>query len=170
LKLARPTIVRIWTVHPKYLDRQGLLALWREGLLAQKVLRGLTRGYRAHPQLRRFLDQNAPVTAIAAYLREVRVEALRRGYRFAAGKIARVRMLPGLAETRGQLIYEWKHLRGKLRRRSPEDFARTSGIEVPDAHPLFAIVAGRVREWERLPAKPAASGTRAATKRHAHRR
>jgi len=31
--------MRLWTIHPKYLDRQGLLALWREALLAQKVLR-----------------------------------------------------------------------------------------------------------------------------------
>ncbi|WP_396134581.1 pyrimidine dimer DNA glycosylase/endonuclease V [Cellulomonas sp. ATA003] len=46
--------MRIWSVHPRYLDRQGLTAGWREGLLAQKVLTGTTKGYRNHPQLRRF--------------------------------------------------------------------------------------------------------------------
>jgi Pyrimidine dimer DNA glycosylase len=46
--------MRIWSLHPQYLDRQGLTAAWREGLLAQKVLTGTTKGYRNHPQLRRF--------------------------------------------------------------------------------------------------------------------
>jgi len=30
--------MRLWSIHPKYLDRQGLLAVWRESLLAQSVL------------------------------------------------------------------------------------------------------------------------------------
>ena len=38
--------MRLWSLRPKYLDSQGLVALWREGLLAQAVLRGKTRGYR----------------------------------------------------------------------------------------------------------------------------
>ncbi|WP_245747334.1 pyrimidine dimer DNA glycosylase/endonuclease V [Frateuria terrea] len=46
--------MHLWTPHPKHLDRQGLLALWREGLLARAVLRGQTRGYRQHPPLERF--------------------------------------------------------------------------------------------------------------------
>lgn len=30
--------MRLWSIHQSYLDRQGLLAVWREGLLAQGVL------------------------------------------------------------------------------------------------------------------------------------
>jgi len=30
--------MRLWSLHPRYLDAKGLVALWREGLLAQKVL------------------------------------------------------------------------------------------------------------------------------------
>ncbi|WP_368086417.1 pyrimidine dimer DNA glycosylase/endonuclease V [Nitrosomonas sp. Nm34] len=26
--------MRLWSIHPKYLDAKGLLALWREGLQA----------------------------------------------------------------------------------------------------------------------------------------
>ena len=52
--------MRLWTLHPRYLDARGLVALWREALLAQKVLRGKTRGYRAHPQLQRFREQADP--------------------------------------------------------------------------------------------------------------
>lgn len=53
--------MRLWTIHPKYLDTRGLTALWREALLARKVLKGLTIGYRHHPQLERFRQQARPV-------------------------------------------------------------------------------------------------------------
>src|SRR5689334_896124 len=99
--------MRLWTLHPKYLDAQGLVALWREGLLAQKVLRGRTRGYRHHPQLQRFKAQADPVAGIARYLRAVQEEAAARGYAFKAGKIARRDGARTIAETRGQLAYEW---------------------------------------------------------------
>jgi hypothetical protein len=52
--------MRLWSVHPRYLDRQGLTAAWREALLAQKVLTGTTRGYRNHPQLVRFTPPGWP--------------------------------------------------------------------------------------------------------------
>jgi len=141
--------MRIWTLHPKYLDPQGLVALWRETLLAQKVLRGQTVGYRAHPQLARFRAQTAPVAAIATYLHAVCLEAQERGYRFDAAKIARGRIAGRLEETEGQLLYEWEHLRGKLRTRSPQRYAQVRDLARPDPHPLFRIVAGGVRDWER---------------------
>ena len=56
--------MRLWSIHPRSLDARGLVALWREGLLARKVLRGRTRGYRHHPQLQRFRDLRDPVAAI----------------------------------------------------------------------------------------------------------
>src|SRR5581483_1664798 len=140
--------VRLWTVHPKYLDAKGLVALWREGLLAQKVLRGRTRGYRHHPQLARFRDAAHPVAAIAGYLREVHAEAVRRGYTFDGSKIARPKSRSRLAETRGQLLYEWEHLKRKLRRRDRARLKAHAGVAKPHAHPLFRIVRGRIRDWE----------------------
>ncbi len=74
--------MRLWSIHPQYLDPQGLVALWREALLAQAVLRGETRGYRNHPQLERFKEHAAPLAAISHYLQAVYAEATRRGYRF----------------------------------------------------------------------------------------
>jgi len=59
--------VRIWSLHPCLLDRRALVACWRETLLAQKVLRGLTRGYTNHPQLIRFRAHPQPLEAGAAY-------------------------------------------------------------------------------------------------------
>ncbi len=142
--------MRIWTLHPKYLDPQGLVALWREALLAQKVLLGLTRGYRSHPQLERFRQHAVPVAAIATYLCGVHQEALHRSYCFDASKIIARRVRNRLRETEGQLLFEWDHLRSKLQRRNPHHYKRLAGIKMPDAHPLFTIVEGEVRSWERI--------------------
>jgi hypothetical protein len=142
--------MRLWTVHPKYLDAQGLVALWREALLAQKVLRGATKGYRHHPQLRRFQAQPQPVAALAAYLKAVHVEATRRGYRFDGRKIVADRARGKIPETSGQLLYEWEHLRRKLKLRAPELHRQFREIKTPDAHSLFRITPGTVRDWEKV--------------------
>lgn len=141
--------MRLWSLHPKYLDPVGLVALWREALLAQKVLMGGTKGYRNHPQLTRFRQQADPVAAIAAYLRAVQEEATRRGYRFERGKIAPTGRAEPIAVTRGQLLYEWQHLLQKLRRRNGEGYRTLVGIEEPEPHPLFVVVDGEVEAWER---------------------
>jgi len=141
--------MRLWTVHPRYLDRQGLLALWREGLLARAVLRGLTRGYRRHPQLERFRAHAAPRRAISAYLAAVHAEAAARGYAFDRSKIGAVRPVEPIPATVGQIRHEWVHLRDKLRTRSPELEARLALVRLPDCHPLFFAVPGPVEDWER---------------------
>ncbi len=141
--------MRLWTIHPQHLDAKGLVALWREALLAQAVVLGRTRGYRNHPQLERFLATPEPAAALASYLLEVHREATRRGYSFDATKIGRKRFPSTLAETEGQLLYEWKHLQGKLERRAPEVLLSQNKIKTPKQHPLFHIIAGEVRPWER---------------------
>lgn len=140
--------MRLWSLHPSHLDSRGLVALWREALLAQKVLRGLTRGYRHHPQLERFRAQPRPAAAIASYLAAVRDEASRRGYRFDARKIGPRRAKARIAVTRGQLAYERGHLLRKLKARSPKDWAAQRKLETR-AHPLFRVEPGPVAAWER---------------------
>ncbi len=140
--------MRIWTVHPKCLDSKGLVAVWREALLAQAVLRGRTAGYRHHPQLDRFRDESSPLGSIAEYLRAVHAEAAERGFRFDAARIGRARAVRPVAATRGQLAFEWEHLLDKLRARDPERRDRLLRAR-PAAHPLFRLVAGQVEEWER---------------------
>jgi len=142
--------MRLWTLHPKYLDARGLVALWREGLLAQAVLRGKTKGYVNHPQLVRFRGQPLPVGSIAAYLRAVHGESLARGYRFAAGKISRARGSDLITATRGQLEYEWRHLMAKLEVRDAQWRAGLERVKRPQPHPLFRIVSGGVEHWERV--------------------
>lgn len=141
--------MRLWTLHPKYLDSRGLVAVWREALLAQKVLRGATRGYRYHPQLERFRAAADPRAAIATYLAGVLEEAKRRGYTFDGRKIGRRRLSGKLVATRGQLLYEWRHLKRKLRQRSPEQYRVVRLVKVPAAHAVFRIVPGQVEGWER---------------------
>jgi hypothetical protein len=141
--------VRLWSLHPKYLDSRGLVALWREGLLAQAVLKGKTRGYRHHPQLERFLGSRSSAGLIAQYLRTVCEEAANRGYRFDATKIGRSRCDDHLSVTRGQLDYEWNHLLKKLRARDPRWLTRWSGVARPEAHPLFRACRGGVAHWEK---------------------
>ena len=141
--------MRLWSLHPSYLDARGLVALWREALLAQAVLRGDTTGYAHHPQLARFRARRSPVGSIAEYLRAVHADAARRGYAFAGGKISRARSPGRLAVTSGQLAFEWRHLMSKLRARDPERHARLRALRRPAAHPLFRVVPGGVAEWER---------------------
>jgi len=141
--------MRLWTLHPGYLDPQGLVALWREALLAQAVLRGRTKGYRHHPQLDRFRAQRAPRSAINAYLSAVHEESLRRGYSFDARKVGPLHSRSRIQATTGQLAHEWQHLLKKLRSRNPSSYRQWRKLASPQAHPLFTIVAGPVAQWER---------------------
>lgn len=145
--------MRIWSLHPKYLDVKGLLAVWRETLLARAVLSGQTKGYTQHPQLLRFKGSDA-VARVDAYLWGIYDEAVSRGYRFDGSKMSAGRAeRPCLPVTEGQLRYEWQHLRAKLLVRCPEWCERVGEIEVPEPHPLFFAVAGEVEAWERITGK-----------------
>ncbi len=142
--------MRIWSLHPKYLDPQGLVALWRETLLAQKVLQGLTKGYRNHPQLLRFAQMEQPLVAIGDYLSEVVEEARERGYNFDASKVANRSGKTRMLVTSGQMEFEWTHYLNKTRQRSPAVYERVQQIELPEPHPLFQVVPGGIAEWERV--------------------
>ncbi|GAA3917697.1 pyrimidine dimer DNA glycosylase/endonuclease V [Luteimonas lutimaris] len=147
--------MRLWSLHPGYLDRQGLLAAWREALLARAVLRGQTRGYTRHPQLERFHAHPAPRLAISAYLAGLHAEATARGYAFDRGKIGPLRPVPPIAVADGQLMREWAHLLAKLSVRDPQRHDRLQSLQRPRCHPLFRRVPGPVASWERAPDPPA---------------
>jgi Pyrimidine dimer DNA glycosylase len=138
--------VRLWSVHPRYLDVRGLTACWREGLLAQAVLLGKTRGYRNHPQLLRFRAQRDPVASVQMFLSAIVAEAQARGYTFDARKIVLRKPRVCMTVTRGQLAFEWEHLRAKLKKRDP---ARVLPAR-PKPHPMFKVVAGGIEAWEKV--------------------
>ncbi len=142
--------MRLWSIHPKYLDAKGLVALWREGLLAQAVLKGQTRGYKHHPQLERFRNHARPIAAIRAYLHVVCDEAEQRGYRFDRSKLGRRRSTATMRVTSGQLEFEVEHLRRKLRLRDRTRSASLHGLRTADCHPMFRRVRGGIEKWERV--------------------
>lgn len=153
--------MRLWTLHPRYLDAPGLVALWREALLAQRVLLGATRGYRHHPQLDRFRQAGDPATAIASFLLAVAAEADDRGYRFNRALVVAEPAGERLEATTGQLSFEARHLAAKLARRNPALLGRLPVTGRPAAHPLFRVVPGPLAPWEReagrsAPSPPAA--------------
>ena len=141
--------MRLWSLHPQYLDSKGLVALWREGLLAQAVLAGRTRGYTRHPQLERFRDHSDAREVIAAYLRDVIAEAGQRGYHFDESKVPAGTGGSAIPVSAGQMAFEWQHLKSKLIIRDPRWHERLGNVLVPRPHPLFAVVPGPIAPWER---------------------
>ena len=140
--------MRLWSLHPRHLDAAGLVALWREGLLARAVLRGETRGYTRHPQLQRFRAHPRPRRAIEAYLHAVCDEAHARGYRFDRGKLGARHAVSPIAVSDGQRDFEWAHLLRKLAVRSPALHARVIAA-APTLHPMLVLEPGPIADWER---------------------
>ncbi len=141
--------MRLWSLHPKYLDAKGLGALWREGLLALEVLEGNTKGYRNHPQLQRFKEQKDSVASIKWYLWHVYEESLARGYQFNPARIRRRGKCAQIKVTTGQLRFELQHLKRKLAIRDLKRLETLRALRTPIAHPSFDQVAGRKEAWER---------------------
>lgn len=140
--------MRIWSLHPRYLDAKGLVALWRETLLAKQVLLNKTRGYKSHPQLERFKKLHYPVGAIDQYLEAVWEEASGRGYHFNEQKFSKSSKKIKMKVTRGQLEYEFHHLLKKLKKRDPEKYQQLKKQKNYIPHPLFRKIPGRVEAWE----------------------
>ncbi len=164
--------MRLWSLHPRYLDAKGLTACWREGLLARKVLAGATRGYRNHPQLQRFRAAPDPGAALVALLWELVREAERRGYRFDPSRIfasgeaqdaaryaAHEAQVPPIPVTRGQLAYERELLLTKLERRDPLTAAHLAREAEAEPSPVFIPVEGDIEAWERVIPEVAARRT-----------
>jgi len=141
--------MRIWSIHPKYLDSKGLVALWRESLLAKKVLEGKTVGYRNHPQLDRFKSSKNQLYAINQYLNNVYDESVLRNFTFDRAKFRKPIIPIFLSVSEGQIIFEFEHLLCKLKEREfhlYEILKETTNI-IP--HPMFQIIKGDIENWER---------------------
>jgi hypothetical protein len=142
--------MRIWSIHPKYLDSKGLIAVWRETLLAKKVLENKTKGYKNHPQLHRFREAKDSLNCISQYLAEVYQESLRRNYSFDKKKIKTNFTACRLTVTQGQLEFEIQHLKAKLKKRDPKKWKEIRVTTQFEPHPLFTVVPGNVEAWEKI--------------------
>lgn len=135
--------MRLWSLHPSYLDRIGLIACWREALLAQNVLWGKTNGYKHHPQLERFDTES-----ISIYLCHLYNEARQRGYNFDDSKILGPKQSSPIPVTNGQLEYEAKLLKQKLAERNSQGRMILESEII--SNKLFYIVEGPIERWERV--------------------
>lgn len=142
------TSMRIWSLHPKYLDSKGIVALWRETLLAKHVLEGKTKGYKNHPQLLRFKNSTQPIPAINQYLSEVYFEATARGFNFDISKFSIPNERQYLPVNSGQLEYEFRHLLAKLKVRDTNLFEKFRNENKIEPHPLFQVIEGEIESWE----------------------
>jgi hypothetical protein len=140
--------MRIWSIHPTYLDSKGLVALWREGLLAQHVLLGKTKGYKNHPQLIRFKNAKDSLVTIGTYLHVVADEADKRNYNFNRSKILHQGEYSQISVTHKQIAYEFTHLLNKLKIRDFHRFETLKSLEKIIVHPLFAEIPGEIEDWE----------------------
>ncbi|MCC7552214.1 pyrimidine dimer DNA glycosylase/endonuclease V [Candidatus Micrarchaeota archaeon] len=141
--------MRLWTIHPKYLDKKGFVAVWREALLAKKVLQKRTRGYKNHPQLIRFKNQDKPLLFINTYLFYIWEEAKKRGYSFNKKKINK-KTNKKINTTTGQIVYEFKHLKNKLKTREPIKFRYLKKVLKIKPNPIFKIKKGEREFWEKV--------------------
>lgn len=142
--------MRLWSLHPKYLDAKGLVALWRESLLAKNVLEGKTKGYKNHPQLIRFKEMENPVEAIHQYLAEIWEEADRRGYKFDPSKINGNFTTQKMKVNEGQIDYEFMHLLRKLEIRDINRFHELKETREIKTFALFEIQIGDIEKWEMI--------------------
>ncbi|KPA09407.1 pyrimidine dimer DNA glycosylase /DNA-(apurinic or apyrimidinic site) lyase [Candidatus Magnetomorum sp. HK-1] len=142
--------MRLWSIHPEYLDSRGLVALWRETLLAKKVLQNKTRGYKNHPQLARFKNEINPILAINYYLKEIYNESLKRNYNFDKMKIGNKFYTRKINVTAGQIQYEFKHLLNKLKKRDFSRYESLERLENIKINSLFTEIPGSVETWEKI--------------------
>lgn len=143
--------MRLWSIHPRYLDRQGLTALWREGLGALTSIKP-GKGYHNHPQLDRFKKSNHQELLLQYYMRKVLWEAEARGYKFDASKLKPLR-IPSSREqipvTRGQIEFEMKHLYKKMKERSIPQFSKNIKPKNVILNDCFYMIEGDIEPWEK---------------------
>ena len=141
--------MRLWSLHPKYLDTKGLIACWRESLLAKAVILNQTKGYKFHPQLQRFQSHPEPLNSINQYLSALYKEACSRKYLFDKKKIGKLKTSAKINVTSGQILFELSHLKNKLWKRDRKKYYQLKEFQNPELHPLFNLIDGDVEPWER---------------------
>ncbi len=143
--------MRLWSIHPSMLDVKGLVAAWREGLLAQKVLLGETKGYRYHSQLIRFKESASPLHSIGKYLWVIYEEATYRKYRFDGEKIIHppTPVTKEILVTSNQIKYEYELIKFKLEKRDITKLEEIVSLKTVPIHPLFTETKGDIEIWEK---------------------
>ncbi len=140
--------MRLWSINFKYLDAKGLVALWRETLLAKNALENKTKGYKNHPQLNRFKQTEKPLEAINQYLAEIYEEAKQRNYNFNKNKIDFNFSPIKIPVHDKQIEYEFSHLMKKLKLRDNEKYQNLKEITDFETAEIFTKIKGEIEDWE----------------------
>ena len=149
--------MRIWTLHPRFLDRQGLLGQWREALQAKNALLDPHHSSNVchERQLRRFKAAKIQaLSCMGVYLHAVADEMILRGYKPNVSLIPYYVGTPSLIPvTQGQVNFEIAHLMAKLTERDPSRLLPLSKIRVlmsNQLNPIFKEVGGDIESWEKI--------------------
>ncbi len=145
--------MRLWSLHPSYLDIQELFSTWKEGLLAFSVINNPETQLHNHPQLIRFKISGDPIGTLGFYLNEIFLEAKNRGFNFEGSKIESINTSISISVTLGQLDYEAMNLLNTLQERDKTKFSDLNSIfkqKDVKTHPLFYIISGPVEKWEKI--------------------
>jgi len=148
--------MRIWSIRHEYLDVKRLTAQWREALLCRNVLKGLTKGYRNHPQFNRIKSYENPLDFINAFLQTIYDEAKSRGYKYDITKIEKFENVKPINVTYGQAWYEFSHLQLKIERSGDtnryfnnQKSAQSDGAELK-INKLFCLIPGDIESFEKV--------------------
>ena len=143
--------MRLWSIHPKYLDTKGLVAVWRESLLAKKVLEGKTKGYKNHPQLIRFINSDNSMESINQYLYGIYEESVIRKYNFDLSKLYEINSKRvELTVNTKQIEYEFELLKSKLKKRNLNKYNEIQNTPIIELHPFFIRITGEIENWEKI--------------------
>lgn len=160
--------MRLWTIHPSFLDQKGLCGLWRETLVGLKALeKGPGAPWYNHPQLARFKVYPNGLAMLAEYAEHVLDEGHKRGYNFNTAllepylELYEMNFDGCIMVTKGQFDYEVEHFIRKLASRDemryqlymekmgPRSLYQPK-IEVFVPNPVFRIVDGPIEVWEKV--------------------
>ena len=144
--------MRLWSLHPCYLDRLGLVSVWREALLAKAVLENKTKRYKTHPQLNRFKKCEKPIEAINCFLKHVYDESKIRGYKFDFSKIGPYDPSISIPVTNGQIKHEFHHLQYKLNKRDKDKYQELKKLSKSEIkiNPIFSRIEGGIESFEKI--------------------
>jgi hypothetical protein len=141
--------MRIWSIHPKYLDSKELLNLWNETIQAKNEFLTKFSGHFSNKQLERFLDLKNPLEAINSYMSSIYREAVKRDFSvddsFMDWDFDDSIQIP---VTAGQISHEISKLKSRLRERDEKKLQKLNGRTFLELHPIFYSVPGTIEEWE----------------------
>lgn len=154
--------MRLWTIHPKYLDGKRLTSQWKEGIQMMHIWKEIGEnpepakrlGYVSHPQVRRLsnllvADSGLISLLLHQHLTAVHEESVQRSYSFNKKLIDDLapdcKNAPKVYVTMGQVAYEFALMATKN-----NEWSQKVAIDpYMLCNPIFQVVSGSIESWEK---------------------